>query len=622
MDPVLCPYSSPELLMNEMVAQRLAQEFQIVAGKDIDREMYKKFVRKGVDSEEDASDDHFWMLSMGHRIQFLYYIPSTKTIKVDRYVSKMGNNDASSTATYAYQLWMPQSQTFSTITQVFHQYPEPEYNWNQADEVLLGNEEDLSDATKAKRLRFAIVSNIMSDMTSEEAVNEYCKNFENLLKYLRKYCNNPNDLILSFKEDSSNETNRFYDNSIHGSTNSLASLDDLDNGKASNLVTKNTSPKQPKQNVKLWLKKSDRENPQWVHMECDQTFAPSRVFHFEIYWIVCYSWLVEDFVNVLFRRCLSWGLRIIQIPEYFRWSNMHLHPYRLHPFIHVPSLESSELFTGLNLSVIKRSYFTTVAKIEKFLLFEMKHEWITDDNQVTDWSAIGLPEPECELGDNCPNLLNQGLLSKRKVVINPLITADVCTSDFGSFPSVSNVTILGNQQKVLSQDIETTHHGTSNNSGLHSMQSSNTSTDINRTRESFLEIYPIIEDNNLTSTSKAIEEVDILQSNEKKNTDILDSRRSTSPTPKPPPFVRRPRRHIHYDHQYMQRMGYAAVRVGANGFFWLESSVPKANDLMTMSSEEKREMSFRKQTQFREAAISIQICYEIVLSTIENFLNE
>lgn len=123
LDPHLCPFTTPEALLYEMVCQRLAQEFQIVEGKGIDREAYKKFVRKGLESQQDQLDDNFWMLSMGHRIQFLYYIPSSRTIKVDRYVSKMGNNDASSTATYSYQLWLPQSQQFSTITQVFHQYP-------------------------------------------------------------------------------------------------------------------------------------------------------------------------------------------------------------------------------------------------------------------------------------------------------------------------------------------------------------------------------------------------------------------------------------------------------------------------------------------------------------------
>lgn len=124
------------------------------------------------------------------------------------------------------------------------------------------------------------------DSEADSKYVEYCDNFQNLIKHLKKYCLNPDDLTITLRD-----------------SKTINTIDSIEQRGSSNSKLK----------VKLWLSKPGKESPQWVHMQCDQIYSPFEIFHFELYWIVCYSWLIDDFINVLFRRCLSWKLRIIQV---------------------------------------------------------------------------------------------------------------------------------------------------------------------------------------------------------------------------------------------------------------------------------------------------------------------
>lgn len=243
---------------------------------------------------------------------------------------------------------------------------------------------------------------------------------------------------------------------------------------------------------------------------------------------------------------------------------MHLHPFRLHPFISVPILEESSLFTGQDVVGIEKDlrseYVPTVNKLEKWLLIECKSEWIPDDNQTTNWSAIGLNEPDCDMGKVCPNLVTQ---FKRKVVIDPQATVEDCGEQM--FCNSLHIEMASPQEYIA-------------RSADHARNSRNIAS------KQFGDMSKI--DQPLYS--------------------------------KPPPILqRRQKRHVHYDRQYMQRMGYAAVRIGASGFLWLESSVPKANDSTTSSSDEKKEICAFKQFDFRKKCSSHQICYELVILILE-----
>jgi hypothetical protein len=69
------------------------------------------------------------------------------------------------------------------MTQTFRQFPEPEYNWNIHDEVLLGNMDLLPESVKPKRLRYAIIPEVLKTI---EEINTYYNNFKELLLYLQR----------------------------------------------------------------------------------------------------------------------------------------------------------------------------------------------------------------------------------------------------------------------------------------------------------------------------------------------------------------------------------------------------------------------------------------------------
>jgi hypothetical protein len=183
LDPSVCPFTTPENLLLEMVGQRLVQEYQLTKGIDI--ESYKKLIpglvdgseSKGAMSQEQSTQ--FYVLSMGHRIQFLAYLPARSEVKVSRYVT----TGVQSTATYKYEVWVPQLQRFQRVSQTFKQYPDPEYNWNVHDEILLGNMDQLPETIKPKRLRYAIVPDTL---TTAEECDAYFGNFKDLLSFLQK----------------------------------------------------------------------------------------------------------------------------------------------------------------------------------------------------------------------------------------------------------------------------------------------------------------------------------------------------------------------------------------------------------------------------------------------------
>ena len=116
-----CPYTSPEELLKEMVAQRLSMEYQLV--EDVDPREYVASSGNGTNKQL------IHILSMGHRIHILAYDSSgSGEINVTRYLSKRATNSRENTyEMYSFEMWVPQQQIFQTVNQRFCQYPEPEY---------------------------------------------------------------------------------------------------------------------------------------------------------------------------------------------------------------------------------------------------------------------------------------------------------------------------------------------------------------------------------------------------------------------------------------------------------------------------------------------------------------
>ena len=77
------------------------------------------------------------------------------------------------------------------MTQTFQQYPTPEYAWNTADEILLGNIElDMNnDNVKAKRLRFAILPDYTDENTLKYIDAKSKPNIKVIIKPIEQFYN-------------------------------------------------------------------------------------------------------------------------------------------------------------------------------------------------------------------------------------------------------------------------------------------------------------------------------------------------------------------------------------------------------------------------------------------------
>jgi len=355
-------FSSVETLMIEMVCQRLSMEYQLVEIRD--QTPYFIYVMKSNSEFSENTGKSFYILTMGHRIQFLICDKSNKNgnVKVSSFLSKRGKNDNNRIYNYQYNLWVPQLQQYQRMSQTFYQFPTPEFIWNNLDYQLSGSGGilDLTQATnKAKRLRFNIIPNHNSKI-SPMTEAEYFSKMEKLIEFLSKYTKG--DMKVQYLNyDSKNFSHSPSSKYIKNSS-------DYD------IIT-------------LWLRqpKVENKNPNWANLKHDTVVSINKIFHIEIHWLVCDSWLMEEFINILYRRSSNFGLRIIQIPEFFCTSNLQIHPFRSQPYIKLASTEFYENFISI------LNYKSPTLIIENLYFKEEYHEWIRDDSQETNWNHYGLP---------------------------------------------------------------------------------------------------------------------------------------------------------------------------------------------------------------------------------------
>ena len=68
---------------------------------------------------------------------------------------------------------------------------------------------------------------------------------------------------------------------------------------------------------------------------------------------------------------------------------------------------------------------------------------------------------------------------------------------------------------------------------------------------------------------------------------------------------------------WLQLMGYAVVRVAAQGFVWLQSSTPRVSDSERLGLDDKRNMSEKILEDFGVQCASVRLCYEVLIGCIE-----
>ena len=513
-----CPFPTPQALLTEMVCQRLSQEYQLVEDELFDPAPYLHYVlsTEGKSVNQQSLNDKlstaiiekekgavggvlFYVLSMGHRVQFLMYDPSNKQIKVIQLVSnkvvevdgsgdqrnlwihpyRLGRSmvglvsnaepdmsDTSphdtaeiglssvaapkaglhssmdidkftnySTALYDYSIWVPQTLRFQVLTQQFWQFPS-EFFWNKVDGILIGaNRFDIQgsdghrygDEVRAKRLRFAVLPDIV---TTDKEVGEYLAKIEKLLQFFRDKLFKGERIDVKF--DRSLRAKDVEQTSDEAQVPSGLPINAASAATTiGNAVIPARAPRhivsRKDYTVPIWLRspitgeyaslsalgeskekdipkdyKPSTFYPEWAFLKYDASVSAHRVFLIELHWLVCDSWIMDKLVNLLFRRCSAWQLKLAQIPEFFISANLQLHPFRAQPYLAVPPTTSMpsairhRVLVEGNWSYVieKPCYPSAVELVERLFLKVRGKAWIEDEARRTNWQELGLSTPD------------------------------------------------------------------------------------------------------------------------------------------------------------------------------------------------------------------------------------
>ncbi|KAF0694879.1 Aste57867_14280 [Aphanomyces stellatus] len=283
-------------LVQEMVAQRFSQDFQLI--------------------EEQTSDDlTMYKLSMGHRIHEITYVESRQEIVVKKFQQiqglsnsldlfgspKVGMNTTPPRVAYHYSLWSPLTSSFLAAKQDFRYAHKGEYGWNYLDNLICGHNDDMLDNIKYKRGLYCVLpppTTVCLDVAErQKVVDDYIDKFNRLLEFIRAKAKGMED-------------NAPFDVKL---------VADLKSSAGGRRVRK--------RNVKIPLSAPDAPlQQQWLNVNYDDEMLPVQVFHLEIQWLVCRSSLVDDFITGLTRRAKQSNLDVIPMPENCGASTMDVHP--------------------------------------------------------------------------------------------------------------------------------------------------------------------------------------------------------------------------------------------------------------------------------------------------------
>jgi hypothetical protein len=271
---------------------------------------------------------------------------------------------------YRYEMWLPQMQRFQTMTQTFYQFPVPEFLWNKVDNIMMGDicYDGVEEGKKPRSLKYLVIPN---DITCERDLDEYYAKIDLLIEFLNKY---------AVSKDSDDAMHIVKDRTLLPEQQAGHFLVPTIHSKSVHQVYRQCSKQF---NIfKCNMRGPRHENPNWLYIKYDAVIYPFRAFHIFLHWFVCDSWLVDEFCNVLFRRCTKWGLRLSHIPGYFAQQNLNIHPFRPLLCIQVPPMSVS----------VPVVHCTPVRLIER-IFFSRENGWIFDSERATEWTKIGLPTP-------------------------------------------------------------------------------------------------------------------------------------------------------------------------------------------------------------------------------------
>ncbi|RIA87584.1 hypothetical protein C1645_827583 [Glomus cerebriforme] len=139
--------SKTEILLKEMISQRLAQGYQLVIPSEIKSPNWE-------DNSLTLLASKPYYLSMGRHVHKLTYDPSGQVVEVKRYVRKIQYEPKP--IPYNCAVWPKCQETYELRTVDFT-YPHIDYKWNYVDQLICGYQVDLYEHLKFWRTRFILI---------------------------------------------------------------------------------------------------------------------------------------------------------------------------------------------------------------------------------------------------------------------------------------------------------------------------------------------------------------------------------------------------------------------------------------------------------------------------------
>ena len=301
-------YPDHTALLSELIMQRLTRDLQIVPAFAMTRNS-KRMVQQ-------VEDGRRFILSMGHRINEIYYNQEDDLLEVTQYLAKYAKNDheKGNTQVYRYRVYNKAQRTFIVNKQTFSRFAST-YPWNPVDNVICAaSEMALTEEMRYRRVLFALIPQYQIEGSGDQGALrvEYREKFKKLIDYLSN--RSGGKILIAYHEDNAAH------NQDEGGQNAGRGGEWE---RETNRITLNLNEK----------KRGGKVRNEWAIMTMNKGFNPKRVFRISIQWLCASAPRIESEVKTLNRRCGQFGLSLHQFPETSVNSNMYLHAFISPPVI-------------------------------------------------------------------------------------------------------------------------------------------------------------------------------------------------------------------------------------------------------------------------------------------------
>lgn len=494
------------------------------------------------------------------------------------YRSKEGQNneDEKSVYNYCYESWSPHANAFITMSQSFYKFHSTEFKWNKLDNIVVGNipADTYENAMRMKRLKFSILP---PEIYSDEEATEYFAKMDLLVEFFNKYAQGGGDVVSITKDrqvieklDSETSESRKNSNadklrsSTASSNTSFSAAPCIPLGSSAFLTAQTPLAmalykKTDAYNcdtAKFIMRSAKQGTPNWLYCRYDKTAYTYKAFQMEFHWVVCDAWLIDDMITLLYRRCLKWGLRLCQVPQYYSTDDLNVHPFRALPFIPVPrTLRES----------IPGSFPTPLRMVER-LVFSRRNGWLFDNEYKTDWAALSM---------SAPSYLDRD----RDLLGYDVDSLDTSGSSAPSTPDGFHAANKPHAFSSLSQSLSRMVFRQDDPSAIAAAAATAAGSE-----------------KSTTATAGAT------------GTAALGASRAVP--------GRKPASARRLDRQYIHSSGLALARVAGQGFLWMQNSGSKVSDV-TAVIEERRELVTKNMTLLTQCCERVTLCYELCVDVVE-----